>query len=123
MPLDYTICTEMFRSGAAIGGTETTMTHQLTEDPGKLARIITECCVVAPRTKIRFVAEAAFVLTVVRPSAACFCSPVFELLWFPRSLWFLEDLNMKLAQAQALAEIDLQNSLLTSTAGKESESS
>lgn len=35
----------------------------------------------------------------------------------------LEDLNMKLAQAQILAGIDLQNSLLTSTTGKESESS
>ena len=110
MPLDYTICTEMLRSGAAIGGTKATMVHQLTENPGKklagkLARIITECCVVAPRTTIRFVAEATFVLTVVRPSAACFGSPVFELLWFPRSLWFLEDLNMKLAPAQA--QIDL----------------
>src|SRR4028119_2412039 len=122
MPLDYTICTEMFSSGAAIGGTETTRAHQLTEAPGKLARIITECCVVAPRTTSRFVAEATFVLTVVRPSAACFSSPVFELLWFPRSLWFLEDLNMKLAQAQALAEIDLQNSRFTLATGKESES-
>jgi hypothetical protein len=35
----------------------------------------------------------------------------------------LEDLNMKLALAQALAEIDLQNSRFTSTTGKESESS
>ena len=123
MPLDYTICTEMLRSGAAIGGTETTMVHQLTEDHGKLARIITECCVVAPRTTIRLVAEATLVLTVVRPIAACFCSPVFELLWFPRSLWFLEDLNMKLAPAQAQQKSIYKIARFTSAAGKESESS
>jgi hypothetical protein len=48
MPLDFTICTAMFGSGAAIGGMITTMAHRLTEVLGKLEQIITECGVVVP---------------------------------------------------------------------------
>jgi hypothetical protein len=52
MPLDCTICTAMFGSGAAIGGTKTIGPHQLTEVPGKLAQIISECCVAVPGTSM-----------------------------------------------------------------------
>jgi hypothetical protein len=50
----------MFGSGAAIGGTKTIRTHQLTEVPGKLAQIITECSVAVPGAILRSIAAVPF---------------------------------------------------------------
>ena len=60
MPLDSTICTAMFGSGAAIGDTKTIGAHHVTEVPGKLAQIITECCVAVPIPRMRSVAAVSF---------------------------------------------------------------
>jgi hypothetical protein len=56
MPLDCTICTVRFGNGAAIAGTITITAHLMTEVPGKLAHMITECDVEVRGTAMRSIA-------------------------------------------------------------------
>ena len=65
MLLVYTICTGMFGNGAAIAGMITTMAHQLTEVPGKLGEMITECCVEVRGTTMRSIAAVPIVTTTL----------------------------------------------------------
>src|SRR6476661_4363778 len=59
--LESTICTAMLWNGAAIGGTKTTTTHQLTEVPGKLVQMIAECSVAVLGTILRSIVAVTFV--------------------------------------------------------------
>ena len=89
MPLECTICTAMFGSGAAIGGTKTTRAHQLTEVSGKLAgklaQIICGWCVAVPGPPI---CSSAAVPGVAGLRWTIATHSVFALLWFLRSLRF-----------------------------------
>src|ERR671933_1125591 len=72
MRLVYTICTGMFGNGAAINGTITITAHRLMEVLGKLARIITESCVVVPASTTRSIAAVPFASRTRDPSG---CGP------------------------------------------------
>src|SRR4028118_116016 len=69
MRLVYTICTGMVGNGAAINGTITITAHRLMEVLGKLARIITESCVVVPRSTTRYIAAVPVASTTRGPSS------------------------------------------------------
>ena len=69
----------MFGSGAAIRGTKTITAHQLTEVPGKLARIMTECSVAVPGSTMRSIAVVPIAYRARRTAGVR--SGVFALRW------------------------------------------
>jgi|GEM_PF-4052757 len=85
----------MFGNGAAINGMVITMAHRLTEVPGKLEQMITECSVAVPATAMRSIAVVPFVAATRRTAGGGAGVFAWRLLRFlPRPSFPREDSSL-----------------------------